>query len=273
MPAPKRTPVVAYLRVSTEKQIEGQGLDIQERAIKAWAASNGSRIVATFRDEGVSGAKDEDEREGLVAALQTIEAGLADGLVVYSLDRLARGLAVQEAILGRVWAISGDRAKAAEHRPTGYRPARVFSVCDGGEVLEDDPDDPMRKAMRQMRGVFSELERGMIRKRMRSGQRAAAARKAKVYGSPAFGFRAAKQRQADGKPLAVWVAADAPRPDGGPSEAATLARIRELHAEGLSLRAMIVVLDEEGHRPKRSDRWHPQSLKRIVDRLGEPVDA
>lgn len=47
--------------------------------------------------------------------------------------------------------------------------ATVFTV-DGGVVLRDDPDDPMRKAIRQMQGVFAELERSLITKRMRDGR-------------------------------------------------------------------------------------------------------
>ena len=50
----------------------------------------------------------------------------------------------------------------------------MFSA-DGGEILEDDPDDPMRTAIRQMRGVFSQLERALLVKRLRNGKQAKAA--------------------------------------------------------------------------------------------------
>src|SRR2546426_9291882 len=49
--------VVAYLRVSTDRQAEeGLGLDVQKHAIRAWAKQHGNRIVAWARDEGVSGS-------------------------------------------------------------------------------------------------------------------------------------------------------------------------------------------------------------------------
>jgi hypothetical protein len=32
---------------------------------------------------------------------------------------------------------------------------------------------------------------------------------------------------------------------------------------------MAAALAAEGHRPKRSDRWHPEGLRRIVARLPE----
>ena len=49
-----------------------------------------------------------------------------------------------------------------------------------GEVHRDDPDDPMRTAIRQVMGVFAELDRKLVAKRLRDGRlaKAAAGRKA-----------------------------------------------------------------------------------------------
>jgi DNA invertase Pin-like site-specific DNA recombinase len=138
--------LVAYLRVSTDRQAEAVlGLEVQEEAIRVNTARHDHELVAVTRDEGVSGTKPAAERPGLTEALNLIKEGGAEGLEVARLDRLARTLIVQEAVLGNVWMHEG----------------RVFSA-DHGEVLEDDPDNPMRTAMRQMMGVFAQLERGMI---------------------------------------------------------------------------------------------------------------
>ena len=59
--------------------------------------------------------------------------GQADGLIVGEMARLARELYIQEAVLAMVWDMGGA----------------VF-CADTGEVMQDDPDDPMRTAMRQM---------------------------------------------------------------------------------------------------------------------------
>jgi DNA invertase Pin-like site-specific DNA recombinase len=227
--------VVAYLRVSTDRQVErGLGLDVQEQAIRRWARASKHRIVEWCRDEGVSGSNGVDSRRGLFDALEAVKDRRAEGLVVYNLDRLARALHIQEAVLGQVWGAG----------------ATVFSVDDGGEVLEDDPDDPMRTAMRQMRGVFAQLERAMIRKRMRAGRTLKAERGGFAYGSPPLGYRT-KDRELV--------------PDD--NEQAVVARITELHHGGASLREIAAVLTAEGHKPKRSDRWHPESLRRIVARI------
>jgi hypothetical protein len=55
-------------------------------------------------------------------------------------------------------------------------------------------------------------------------------------------------------------------------EQGTLDRIRELHSGGASLRTIADTLTAEGYAPRqsklrKSDQWHPESLRRIVARL------
>src|SRR4051812_11609764 len=96
--------LVAYLRVSTDRQVErGMGLAVQEQAVRKWAKANGHRLAAICRDEGISGSNGVETRIGLHEALQAIQDGAAQGIIVYKLDRLARQLTVQEATLAQVW--------------------------------------------------------------------------------------------------------------------------------------------------------------------------
>jgi DNA invertase Pin-like site-specific DNA recombinase len=90
---------------------------------------------------------------------------------VHRVDRLARALHIQEAILSRVWKAGG----------------RVFTV-DGGEVLQDDPSDPYRTFVRQVVGAAAQLERGMIRARMQAGRTRARAAGRHIGGSAPYGF-------------------------------------------------------------------------------------
>lgn len=227
--------LIGYVRVSTGVQADkGVSLPEQEKGNRAWCKREGHKLVGMECDRGISGGKDESERDGLAAALQAIENGEADGLVAKDLTRLARSLTVQEGTLAMLWRLGG----------------RMFTY-ENGEIMADDPDDPMRTAMRQMMGVFSELERRVIAKRLRDGRRAKAGRGGYAYGAPRYGVQTTERKE-----LA---------PD--PTEQAAIARIRELHAAGMSLREMAATLTAEGHRPKRSDRWHPQTLARVVARL------
>ncbi len=226
--------LVAYLRVSTDRQAdEGLGLAVQLQGVRRWARDNGHRIVLVTRDEGVSGSHDVDARLGLHEALAAVKHGPAEGVVVYRLDRLARKLTVQEATLAKVW----------EMRAT------VFAV-DIGEVPRDDPDDPMKTALRQMIGVFAQLERGMIAARLRAGRQLKADRGGYAgFGAPPFGTRAVDGELID-----------------DPGERQAVERALVLRASGASLRTIAAVLTEEGYRPKRTDRWHPESLRRVLAR-------
>jgi site-specific DNA recombinase len=52
------TTAVGYIRVSTEEQAtNGHGLEVQNRAIRSFAESQGYALVDVISDPGVSGAK------------------------------------------------------------------------------------------------------------------------------------------------------------------------------------------------------------------------
>src|SRR3989442_2921018 len=91
--------IVGYVRVSSDGQIDGLGLDVQRQAISRWAKQHGHRLVTVISDEGVSGTVDASERPGLAEALSWLVRGDAEGLVIHKLDRLARRLTAQEATL------------------------------------------------------------------------------------------------------------------------------------------------------------------------------
>jgi DNA invertase Pin-like site-specific DNA recombinase len=75
--------LAAYLRVSTDAQTDGLGLDVQEATITKWARAHGHQITATFTDAGVSGSNGLDTRAGLADALSALKDAIASGLVVY----------------------------------------------------------------------------------------------------------------------------------------------------------------------------------------------
>ena len=84
---PKRAAL--YLRVSTD----GQTPENQRRALKAVAAHRGWTVVATYDDNGVSGAKGRDRRPGLDAMLTDATRGRFNVAMVWAMDRLGRSLA------------------------------------------------------------------------------------------------------------------------------------------------------------------------------------
>lgn len=228
--------LVAYLRVSSAGQIDGYGYDVQLADINRWAKANGHKIVATFRD-AVTGKYDAPDRPGLTEALQLVRRPpMADGIVVGKLDRLARALTVQEAILALVWREGG----------------KVFTAEDG-EVRQDDPDDPMRTAIRQVQGVFAELDRKTVVKRLRDGRKAKAATGRKAVGVYAYGYEGKGQgRERDAAPL--------------DAEQEAVRRIVELRAAGASYRTIATTLDTEGLKPRKAASWSAMSVRNIAMR-------
>ena len=231
--------MILVRRVSTAGQaVDGYGLDAQEADCRRWGTlqtTPGVRIVHMVTDgdgkAGKSGTTLLDERPGLMDAMQWIADGQADGILAPNLDRLARELTVQEAVLSYVWAIGG----------------RVFTA-DHGEHLEDDASDPMRTAMRQMRGVFHQLDRGLIIKRLTEGRAAKGTRGGYAYGAPRFGQKAVD------KELTVDEAENA--------AAEQMERWRD--HDGLGVRAIAARANAEGLPTKRGGRWHPTTVARIL---------
>lgn len=230
--------IVAYVRVSTETQVRtGYGRADQERQVRAWVKANGHKLVKIIYDDAKSGTLEAQDRPGLLCVLRAIRDREAEGVVMRDLDRIARSLTVQEAVLAQVWHLDG----------------RAFVVTDSAEIPRDDPDDPMRTAMRQMAGVFAQLERSMLAKRLRNGRAEKSRQGGYAYGGPRYGWRA------EGKELVRDEA-----------EQVNRARMRELRDQGLSYGAIADQLNAEGT-PARRGRWHAQTVSRALQ--DDPAEA
>ena len=222
---------VGYVRVSSATQLDGYGLASQEKDLRKCAKAHGLKLIGILRDEGVSGSLEAVDRPGLGEALARLESGEAEVLLLPRLDRLARKLTIQEAALAQVWRHGG----------------RVVA-CDQGEVAKDDPGDPMRTAMRQMMGVFGQLERAMIVARLRRGRQMKSDLGGYAQGRPPYGFRA------EGGELVA-----------APEEHEAIKLAKRLRKRGLSYREIADRLQAEGLHPRSGGRWHPPMVSRLVN--------
>jgi DNA invertase Pin-like site-specific DNA recombinase len=223
--------LAGYIRVSTGGQLDGFGLEDQEQIVRRWTREHDHKLVKLFVEKAVPGTVASDERPELGAALSWIEDKKVHGIVAPNLDRLARELVVQEAALAQTWKHGG----------------RAF-MADQGEILPDGPEDPMRTAMRQMMGVFAQLDRGMSVAKLRRGRRIKGEKGEYAYGAPPYGWQAHKKELTEEE-----------------MEQVGRARARQLRdKDRLSYREIAAVLDAEGIRPKRGDRWHPETVRRML---------
>ncbi len=220
---------LGYVRVSTQEQVNGFGLDVQEGAIRAWCKAKGVRLVDVLRDEGQSGSNGLDARLGLAEALAKLKAGEASMLVVYRMDRLARDLILQETLVQRL------RGQGTPVR-SAYEPD-----------LDIDTDDPTKVLIRQIVGAVSQYERAVIRGRMMAGRRAKAAAGGFIGGRAPYGFRVV-----NGDVV----------PDEAEQEVVQL--VGRMHLAGSSLREIAAHLEAKGYRPRDAQRWHPNTVRRIT---------
>jgi len=148
-------------------QVDGDGFARQHEAVTRYATSHGMTIEQTFREEGVSGTKELENRPALQELLLAIESGDVRMVLIEALNRLARDLMVQETILG-------DLRK---------RGITVVSVSEPDLCS----DDPSRKLMRQIFGAIAEYDKSMIVLKLRGARQRMKARTGRCEGAKAFG--------------------------------------------------------------------------------------
>lgn len=182
-------------------------------------------LAGVYKDEGVSGKTGLDKRPALLEAIA--ELGKGDVLIVAKRDRLGRD----------------PLAVAMIESAVKRKGARIVSAAGEGS----DGDSPTDILMRRMVDAFAEYERLVIGARTKSALQAKKARNERV-GSIPYGHRL----DDDGKTLIA-----------DNDERAIIAKVIQLQAEGLSLRAIAARLESAGHRP-RGNGWHPQTVKNIL---------
>ncbi len=161
------TKAFAYLRVSSQGQLEGDGFERQTRAIKNFARTKEIQIARWFREEGVSGSKGMKDRPALAQLVEALHSNGVKLVLIERLDRLARDLAIQEAVIGDLKRNGFEIISAEEP-----------DLCSG---------DLARKLMRQVLGAFAEYERDMIVSKLRGARERVKAREGRCEGVKPFG--------------------------------------------------------------------------------------
>lgn len=167
----KKKNTLAYLRVSGKGQVNKGGFPRQRDAIRKYARAHGLKIVAEYRDEGVSGTKELERREGLAALLDHIESDDVQIVLVERADRLARDLMVSEVILGQ------------------FRDLGVSVIAaDSGVDLTTGDDDPTRTLIRQVLGAVSQFEKSVIVLKLRAARERTKRQSGRCEGRKPFGY-------------------------------------------------------------------------------------
>lgn len=126
-------------------------------------------MIKIFKDEGISGGSELENRSGLVELFDHIENNKEiEGILIFKLDRLARDLYIQEHLIKKLEMLN----------------IKLLSIKEPNL----DSKDPMRKAFRQFMGIVSELEKAFITMRLSAGRINKAQKGGFAGGSTAMGY-------------------------------------------------------------------------------------
>jgi DNA invertase Pin-like site-specific DNA recombinase len=121
---------------------------------------------------------------------------------------------------------------------------RIVSVDGTG-----NGDSPEAQLMRRMVDAFAEYERALIKARVRA----------------ALGVKRGRGERVGQVPYGMRLAPDGVHLEAEPAEQAVIGRVRELRAQGLTVRAIVEALNGAGT-PARGKAWHPTSVRRLLAR-------
>lgn len=158
----------AYLRVSGRGQIVGDGFARQLTAIRQYATASGYRITRVFREEGVSGGTDWENRPAFSEMMAALLGNGVRTVLVERLDRVARDLLVQESVIG-------------DFQRKGLT---LISVSEP-DLLSDDPS---RVLMRQMLGAFFQYEKTLLVAKLRGARQRIRTRDGRCEGRKRYGM-------------------------------------------------------------------------------------
>ena len=196
--------------------------------IRAFAAKQGIEITKVYL-EAFTGT--ESDRPKFTEMLLDLLSNGCRTFIVESLDRFARELIVQISLI-------------AELKKKGIT---MLSAATGEDVTAACEEDPMRNAMVQIQGVFSELDKKLIVRKLRKARDAKRKENGKCEGPKFYGEKE--------------------------GEMAVLERVRSLRrkprlGKKLSWEGIAAALNAEGIKTRDGREWTRQNLHLICKRVG-----
>ena len=218
--------LIGYVRVSRVACREGESFlspVVQCEKIEAQAKAGGHTLVDVIEDLDQPGSR--YEREGFQQALARVEAGEADGIIVYALDRFARS--VPDA------AVALRRLEEAD--------ATLVSVRDAL-----DTSTPVGRFARTMMLALAELELDRIRENWATARDRAIGRGVHISRVPPLGYR----KRDDG------------RLEPDPATAHVVIELFQRRGEGVPWRDLCAYLDDV--LPREQGAWPLSSVQSLI---------
>jgi len=156
-----------YVRVSGKGQMDGDGPERQELAIKKYAKAHGIKLVQIFVEGGVCGEIESMDRPAWTELMAALHSNGTRAVIIEKLDRLAHNLMVQESAVINLKRHGFDLISTQEP-----------------DLLSDDPT---RIMFRQMMVVFSQYEKSQIVVKLRGARMRKKAQTGRCEGRKPYG--------------------------------------------------------------------------------------
>ena len=224
----KKEQAVAYCRVSsTGQQKNNTGLERQEQVITEYAKHAGYELIQTYQ-EAITGT--DADRPVFAQMLADMLSNSCRVVIVERLNRLARDLGVQLQLVGLLCS----------------RGITLISADTQQDVTAAFSGDPMLKAMIQVQGVFSELDKSMLVMKLRKARQAKKTKTGRCEGR---------------KPMGYFEGEDE-----------VIKRIKQLHqkprgGKRLGPYQIARILNEESWPTRKAEVWRGSQVSAILKRL------
>lgn len=222
--------VYGYVRVSSKKQVDGDGPERQGAAIAAFCKAHRLSSENVFSDS-ISGTVDGLDRPQLAELFRFVDARdetggpTIDAIVVERMDRLARDLMVSEVLL-------------AECRK---RNLKVFSADQGSLInMAEDGGDPTRVLIRQIMGALSQWEKTMLVRKLKASRDRIRARGERCEGVRPYGQSPGEQ------------------------EVISAAQCLRRHTPDMTLREIATYLNVSGMKTRKGLVWTKDNTKKTL---------
>jgi len=221
---------IGYVRVSTEQQAtEGVSIEAQSAKIKAYCDLYGFTLEGIEIDAGQSAST--LQRDGLQRALDALEQGKANALVVVKLDRLTRSVRDLDTLLSAYFAERYALVSVAEQVDTTTATGRmILNVLMSVSQWEREVIGERTKAAMQHKKAQGEYTGGRV-----------------PYG---------KMIGDDGVTLLDHA-----------GEQAIIAAVLEYRAAGLSMLKIAGRLEKQGFTTRKGGTFVANQIKRIIDEV------
>lgn len=176
------TVCVSYMRCSGDGQIDGDTWDRQTEKIKALAARHCFEIEMEWREEGVSGKIECEQRPAFQAMLAHLLSNGCRTIIVEDLSRLARRYAVQEQILLYLCA----------------KGITLWTCANGGQnITEEMNQDPTKRLLIGIVGLVSQWEREQLVEKLKIARQHQKTKFGRCEGRKPFGHKEGEKSTLD----------------------------------------------------------------------------